>query len=249
MFPARLVLAPTLVRDVPDAEVLRLLGYPADREPGDDVRALMRTAREWCVAHARPAVRLKPLRITRIGRKTITWETSRRGGGGPGLFRSETLARRLGAAGAHSMVAAAISSGREIEGEVEFLTGTGELVEATMLDRFGAALAEWLLHKTEERLRAFAAEDRLTLLPPLGPGHEDWTLRDMRWLLGSWGARSRDVELLPSGMLRPRNALLAVFGLTYASLPEPEPANPCPRCTHAPCDFRRSGRPAELVVD
>jgi hypothetical protein len=249
MIPSKLEVPGEVVREVSAAGYARLLGYPPDHEPDGQSRLIMRQAREWCVAHARPVVRLKHLTITKLNRKTVEWESSRKGGGGAGLFRSETRATRLRRAEAHAMVAVQISSGPEIAGEVEFLTGNGEVVEATMLDRYGAALVEWLVYFTEEHLGGVAHAHDLSVLPAMSPGHEDWTLRDQRWLLGSFGPRSRSVELLESGMLRPVNSLLAVFGLTHARhRHEQADSIPCQRCSWTPCTFRRKVEGA-LIAD
>lgn len=249
MIPGQLGVDAALVGEVPEAEYARILGYPPGHEAEGEVRRLMRVARKWCTAHARPTVRLRQLAITRIGRKNVEWSTAGDSAGEAGLFRSATLARRLRRADAHDLVAVQISSGIEIEGEIEFLSGTGELVEANFLDRYGAALVEWLLYSTEESLGELAHEHDMSVLPAMSPGHEDWTLRDQRWLLGCFGPRARSVELLDSGMLRPRNALLAVFGLTHARHHhEQADSIPCQRCSWTPCSFRRKVEGA-LVAD
>ena len=217
--------------EVPDSEVARMLGYPFGRPMEGEVRDLAHWARDWCRDHTRPTIVRRWLEIDRLGASEIEWSG--------GVFRSRVLADRLRAGRAHALVALALSTGGGLEREVERRTTRGERVEATFLDRFGAALAEWMAHGAEHDLRAERAEVGETLLAPLSPGHEDWTLADQGALFAAFGDEPGDLELLDSGMLRPRNALLTVFGVTRFGPQVGPRTERCSRCTWSPCHFRR----------
>jgi hypothetical protein len=49
------------------------------------------------------------------------------------------------------------------------------------------------------------------------------------------------LSMLDSGMLRPKNSVLAAFGLTRGTVP-PSPADACRDCDLDPCGFRRAPR-------
>lgn len=217
--------------EVPQSEVARLLGYPAGWPLEGEVRELADWARGWCRAHAHTTVAHRFLEIGRLGESEVEWSG--------GVFRSAVLAERLRAGGAHAFVAVALSTGSELEREVERLTQGGKVVEATFLDRFGAALVEWMVHQAEHDLHEERAEEGERLLAPLSPGHEDWVLTDQPSLFGVFEGACGDLELLDSGMLRPRNALLTVFGVTRSAAPEDRKPSRCSRCTWSPCAFRR----------
>jgi hypothetical protein len=122
----------------------------------------------------------------------------------------------------------AITAGHHVDIEVDRLWNAGRIDEAYFLDRYAAALVEKL------------AND-------LGPYQSPGTgkLRfDEQWRLFSYIAPlNPEIEILPSGMLKPKNSLLA--------LSNPHPAlradlsrrerlwNPCTRCALADCSFRR----------
>ena len=59
--------------NVPEAEVARLLGYPAGRRLEGEVRALAEEARLWCQRHAAPTVRTRVQEITQLGASEIAW--------------------------------------------------------------------------------------------------------------------------------------------------------------------------------
>jgi len=114
---------------------------------------------------------------------------------------------------------AAVTAGGEVEEEVDRLWKLGRVDEAYFLDRFAAAVVEQLASDLafyrspgtagvpfEEQFRLYA------LLAPLSP----------------------EIEILSSGMLKPRNSLLALAAPSAAMR-----GNPCVRCGLRDCTFRR----------
>ena len=146
----------------------------------------------------------------------------------------------------------AITAGREVDAEVERLWNAGRVDEAYFLDRYAAAVVEKL------------ASD-------LGPYQSPGTGKlpfDEQWKLFSYIAPlNPEIEMLPSGMLKPKNSLLAIVGApplplgevarragegsSRVALSNPHPAlraalsqrergcTPCTRCDLAGCSFRR----------
>jgi hypothetical protein len=110
---------------------------------------------------------------------------------------------------------AAITAGREAEEEAAKLWAADRVDEAYFLDRLAAAVVEHLA---------------LSLGTPRSPGHRGFPIEEQARLYGL--LEPSEIELLPSGMLNPKNSLLAVYG------PEHENASPCSRCDWR-CDFRR----------
>ena len=232
-----LALAERPAHDVPEEEVARLLGYPPGRELAGDARALADAARAWSAEHARPRILAELLDVTGLDAATTQWRSPH----GSGAFRSADLARRLADARAHGLFAVAVTAGPELERELERLGGTGDQVEAAFLDRFAAALVEWLVHAAGLELERVAAAEGASLLPPRSPGREDWQLEDQSRLLGAFDAELPDLRLLSSGMLVPRNSLLTVFGLTRHVVPHGAGGSvPCADCSWSPCAFRRA---------
>jgi hypothetical protein len=85
------------------------------------------------------------------------------------------------------------------------------------------------------------------ILPHYSPGYPDWDVAQQPLLLNLIRQNGRqrlpaDLEVLDSGMLRPKKSLLAVFGLTrhrdrVTRLTE---LNPCENCSFLPCQYRRA---------
>jgi hypothetical protein len=115
---------------------------------------------------------------------------------------------------------AAITAGVEVEVAVAELWRADRVDEAYFLDRYAAAVVE--------RLAA-------GLGPYDSPGTGGRNF-DEQFILFEHIARLKpQIEILPSGMLKPKNSLLAVVSFDGRRAP-----NPCTRCDLAGCTFRRT---------
>jgi hypothetical protein len=121
----------------------------------------------------------------------------------------------------------AITAGHEVDEEVDRLWNADRVDEAYFLDRYAAAVVEKL------------AQD-------LGPYQTPGTGKlpfDEQWKLFSYIAPlNPEIEMLPSGMLKPKNSILALSNphpALRAALSQRERGDPCTRCDLAGCSFRR----------
>jgi hypothetical protein len=114
---------------------------------------------------------------------------------------------------------AAITAGSEVEDEVAKLWEADRVDEAYFLDRLAAAVVE--------HLAASLGNGR-------SPGHRGFPLEEQPRLFAQLAPLAPEIEILPSGMLNPKNSILAVYDLSdqgaYIS--------PCSRCDWR-CSFRR----------
>ncbi len=110
---------------------------------------------------------------------------------------------------------AAITAGSEVEEEVAKLWEADRVDEAYFLDRLAAAVVE--------HLAASLGSYR-------SPGHRGFPIEEQSKLYAL--VEPEEIELLPSGMLKPKNSILATYGPGNAS------GSPCPRCSFR-CSFRR----------
>lgn len=220
--------------DVDPAEYTRLLGFPPGRTLEGRTQELAEWAREWYGAHGRPWVYARQSELT-IGPNAIRV--------GSAAFRSERLHRTLEQAGAHSVMLVAVSAGPEIEQAAHQAWLQEKPDEYFFLEMFGSAVVEHLTTMTGARLCEWADREAMAVLPHYSPGYSEWDVADQSALLSLIG---RDVlpgplEVLESGMLRPKKSLLAVFGLsrhTERVRPLSELV-PCENCSFAGCQFRR----------
>jgi len=84
-------------------------------------------------------------------------------------------------------------------------------------------------------------------VPHYSPGYAGWDVAEQGRLFelitrGMTRPFPESLAVLPSGMLKPKKSLLAVFGLTARTPEALAAANliPCARCSYAPCQFRRA---------
>jgi hypothetical protein len=82
------------------------------------------------------------------------------------------------------------------------------------------------------------------VLPHYSPGYPEWDVSEQASLLSLIGREELPgaVNVLESGMLRPKKSLLAVFGLTH-HVDRVRPLTglvPCENCSFTPCQFRRA---------
>ena len=111
---------------------------------------------------------------------------------------------------------AAFTAGPEVEERVGDLWKQDRVDEAYFLDRLAAGIVEQMARATSHYspgYQGFAIEKQAELMSILGP--------------------EAPVELLPSGMLKPVNSLLAVI------IPERVSTTSCSDCDY-PCTFRRT---------
>jgi hypothetical protein len=114
---------------------------------------------------------------------------------------------------------AAITAGSEVEEEVDKLWQSDRVDEAYFLDRLAAGVVERL------------ASD---LGPHRSPGYPGFPLEEQHALFAHLAPLSPEIEILPSGMLKPKNSLLGIFSLAGHAA-----RNPCSSCGLPRCSFRR----------
>jgi len=110
---------------------------------------------------------------------------------------------------------AAITAGFEVEDQVAKLWASERVDEAYFLDRLAAAVVEHLA---------------ASLGAPRSPGHKGFPIEEQSRLYSI--LEPPEIEILPSGMLNPKNSILAIYGPGSANV------SPCSRCDWR-CSFRR----------
>ncbi len=233
---------------VADAEYRRLLGFPRGYEPGARAQELAVAARRWYAEHGRPWVYLREaaLQLTDGALRVDGVE-----------FQSRQLHEHLRRAGAGRAVLAAVSAGRAGEEHARELWQEGKPDEYFFLEIFGSAVVEHLVATTSGRICALADGDGLIAVPHYSPGYSGWDVADQNKLFalitrGMTRPFPESLEVLESGMLKPKKSQLAVFGLTPRTPRALAAARlvPCHRCSFAPCQYRRAPyRPASVRVD
>lgn len=233
-----------LVDTLPDvnvqpAEYKRLLGYPRDWVLRDRGRALADWARDWYRRHGHPWV---------YARQADTLET---GGGAISIngvsFSSARLLKTLRAADAHSAIMVAAGAGPELEQEAQKLWREEKPDEYFFLEVYGSAVVEHLVTMTGARLCAWAEGHHEAVLPHYSPGYTEWNIEEQPRLLALIN-RTRHpsmplpLDVLDSGMLRPKKSLLAVFGVTRHTdrVHRLTDLIPCENCSFLTCQYRRT---------
>ncbi len=225
--------------DVQESEYQRLLGYPKKHEITGRARELADEARNWYSENGRPWFYARQMEALELA------EGKLRIGGT--VFSSKRLHDMFAEARAESAVLVAVSAGKECEEHARLLWQEGKPDEYFFLEIFGSAVAEQLVAVASGRICGWADSRSAAVLPHHSPGYSGWDISDQikLWDLVRQNRTSRldiRLEVLESGMLRPKKSLLAMFGVTR----ELEKARrftkliPCETCSLPNCQFRRA---------
>lgn len=228
--------APSLAYEIDASEYARLLGLPRSRPLSDDLADRARAAREWYAQQGGPWVAARRMAIARMDNDDVSLDSGH-------VFTSRALVERLRAGAAHGLVALAVTAGERVDEESRRLWEQDRPDEAYFLDRFGAAVAEHLLFWASVWVCRESERSSETVLAHLSPGCGDWSMTQQKDLMSAVSDGTEGVvgplRMLSSGMLTPKNSLLAVRGLTQHVV-APSPADACRSCDLTPCSFRRA---------
>jgi hypothetical protein len=224
--------------EIQEVEYQRLLGYPKNYSLEGRARELAKGAQEWFARNGRPWIwaREVPSLELKSGIACV----------GGIEFSSKKLQEILLEADAHSVLLVAVSAGKECEEHARELWNADKPDEYFFLETYGSAVVEQLITVASGRICAWADDNKMAALPHFSPGYSGWNIADqlVLWELFQKnfdGAFPRGLEVMASGMLRPKKSLLAVAGLTR----DLEKAKrfrkliPCEDCSLPNCKFRR----------
>ncbi|HEY4246463.1 MAG TPA: hypothetical protein VGM64_06370 [Lacunisphaera sp.] len=230
---------PSPAINVQEAEYHRLLGWPRDHAPGERARELATWARSWYAEHGRPWVyfRRVDLQFADNALKLDGFD-----------FNPARLRQHLRDNEATSAVLVAVSAGRECEEHARQLWNEGRPDEYFFLEIFGSAVVEDLVARLSGRLCDLAADQGLMAVPHYSPGYTGWDVADQHKLFSlitqkMSGPFPGPIDVMSSGMLRPKKSLLAVFGLapvTAKNNANARGSTPCESCSFGPCSYRRA---------
>jgi len=221
---------------VDTAEYVRLLGFPRGHVMAGRALELAEWARTWYAGHGRPWVYAQEVASLSVSPGLVRM--------GETVFRSPRLERVLRDAGAHGAVLVAVSAGPELERAAHEAWLAEKPDEYFFLEMFGSAVVEHLTTTAGARLCGWADAEAMAVLPHYSPGYPEWDINQQAALFSLF---DRDelpgrIDVLESGMLRPKKSLLAVFGLTR-HVDRVRPLTglvPCEGCSFTPCQFRRA---------
>ena len=234
--------------NVDEGEYRRLLGYPKNHTPGERAEELSAWARGWYAEHGRPWLYLREVDL-HVGQESLTIDGTE--------FQSKQLHDHLRQAGAQRAMVMAVSAGRSCEEHARQLWEDSKPDEYFFLEMFGSAVVEHLVATLSGRICDSVEPNGFMAVPHYSPGYTGWEVADQNKLFaliarGLTRPFPEQIEVMTSGMLRPKKSLLAVVGLAPKQGREGEFARtvPCESCGFTPCGYRRLPyRHAAMVVD
>ncbi|MEO6434910.1 MAG: hypothetical protein ABIP55_04000 [Tepidisphaeraceae bacterium] len=227
--------------DVQSAEYTRLLGFPRDRVLEGRSLELAQWARHWYAKHGRPWVYARQAEALALDNGFIRIDGQ--------TFASKPLHKMLQQSEACGVVLVAVSAGPEAEREAARLWLEEKPDEYFFLEMFGSAVVEHLVATTGARLCGWSERQGMAVLPHYSPGYAEWDIAQQAQLIELLRSTRTSMslglpgplEVLDSGMLRPRKSLSAVFGLTrqVEHVRKVTDQVPCENCSYMPCQYRR----------
>jgi hypothetical protein len=225
--------------DVPEPEYQRLLGYPKNHTLAGRSRELADAARKWFSENGRPWIY-----AWEIGALDLRDEKLRIAGQ---EFSSKPLHDSFAGAKAHSAVLVVVSAGKECEEKARLLWKELKPDEYFFMEVFGSAVVEHLVTLASGRICGWADRNKMAVLPHYSPGYSGWDIADQIKLwdlirLNHGRGFPGELDVMETGMLRPKKSLLAVVGVTRHGEMARRFAKliPCENCSLAGCQYRRA---------
>jgi hypothetical protein len=222
---------------VDEAEYRRLLGYPRAHVPGARAEELAAGARHWYAENGQPWVYMREVAM-RVSEGALQLDGVE--------FDSSQLREHLRQAGAERALLLAVSAGSGCEEHARQLWAESKPDEYFFLEIFGSAVVEHLVATSSGRICELAERDDLLAVPHYSPGYTGWIVADQNKLFdliarGLSKPFPGPLEVLTSGMLKPKKSLLAVIGLAPRAGRSAVSAQvPCTGCAFSPCGYRRA---------
>ena len=232
----------TLITDpainIPLTEYHRLLGYPPGHQPDERIDRLIHATQSWYAEHGSPWIYLRAATLE------LTNESLRIDGV---AFESPKLDQHLRDAGAQRVMLAAVGAGTAITERAAELWQDAKPDEYFFAEIYGSAVVEHLVASLTGRICDLAEPSGLMAIPHYSPGYAGWDVAEQNRLFTLITDQQQtrfpeSLEVLSSGMLKPKKSLLGVFGLierTPEALATPG-LIPCERCAFEPCQYRRA---------
>jgi hypothetical protein len=235
--------APVIAVD--EVEYRRLLGYPRAYVPGARAEELAVWARRWYAENGRPWVYMREVEL-RVSGGELQLDGVE--------FNSSQLHGHLRNAGAERALVLAVSAGLGCEEHARQLWAEAKPDEYFFLEIFGSAVIEHLVATSSGRICGLAERDDLLAVPHYSPGYTGWDVADQNKLFdliarGLSKPFPGPLEVLTSGMLKPKKSLLAVIGLAPRTGRSVISAQvPCTSCAFSPCEYRHAALQNEVSV-
>ena len=225
--------------NVQESEYRRLLGLPKHYSMQGRTRELADAARQWYAENGRPWFYARQMNALELADGKL------RVGGTE--FSSKQLHDQFAEAQADRAVLVAVGAGRECEERAQQLWRESKPDEYFFMEMFGSAVVEHLVTVASGHICGWADRNGAAALPHYSPGYSGWDISDQTrlWnLLRQTGAAYFDgkLDVLETGMLRPKKSLLAVFGVTRNLEKARSLARliPCESCSLPGCQYRRA---------
>jgi hypothetical protein len=215
---------------VQESEYKRLLGYPPHHLLEERSRELADAARQWYAENGRPWIYARE-----IGAGCLTG------------FSSQQLHDQFREAEVHGAMLIAASAGPQCEEKARQLWQEGKPDEYFFLEMYGSAVVEHLITLASGRICGWADDQKMVALPHYSPGYSGWDVADQVKLWSLIRQQKTqpfpgDLDVMETGMLRPKKSMLAVMGLTrhlekasaFAKLVS------CDNCSLPGCKYRRA---------
>jgi hypothetical protein len=225
--------------EIQESEYQRLLGYPKNHPLEGRALELANDAQAWFAKNGRPWISAREIASLEFKEKNTSI--------GGVEFSSKTLREILFEADAHNALLVAVSAGKECEEHARKLWEEGKPDEYFFLESYGSAVVEQLIVVASAQICAWADENKMAALPHFSPGYSGWDFAEQVPL---WNLFQKyfdaqfpgELEVLDSGMLRPKKSLLAVIGLTrdLEKARRFQKLIPCENCSLSDCRYRRA---------
>lgn len=117
----------------------------------------------------------------------------------------------------HSLYAAAVTLGPDLDRRVLELSSGGDVTRAFLLNAYGAEAAEALMESLDAHLAKLESQRGFSTIKRYSPGYGDWRISAQKELLDHLGADRIGIQLTDSFLMIPEKSVSAIIGVRPVS--------------------------------
>jgi len=156
---------------------------------------------------------------------------------GDSIFLESTVVSRL-LERCEIVAVFALTIGSHLEDMVAYLSESGLVLQATVLDAIGSGVAENLAHHIEDRIAELVGAGGFVISRRFSPGYCDWDVEQQGMVFRAMNGDTAGIQLTDSMLMMPRKSVSGIIGIGMPGN-DIEKYNPCITCSEKDCPGRR----------
>ena len=215
--------------DMDKQQIMRLIGYNANSEPSARMVSLVDEYLENYESLVDSAYSYTFRDIVSVDGDFVTIEDSI-------VFESNVIARLLEKS--KKVAVFALTIGSRLEEMVGHMSKTSYVLQATVLDAVGSAVAENLADFVQNKIADTVGKEGLFISRRFSPGYCDWNVSQQKMVFQALRGDTAGIRLTDMCLMIPQKSISGIIGIC-TSESDCQNYNPCVTCDRHNCPGRR----------